>query len=214
MIALNVQVNGDKEIARKLAVLQHELPAANERSVAAGGFIVLRELQQRLSGQPRGDAFWGRGGAVGDFLTTRSGKTRQRLVGGQVMTAPDGSAFTSVGSPDRYMLAHETGGRFSTSGFFRIPTAAAQTASGVDRFMGRSIRGSGMKLIRTRTGKLWAVLESGVRAARVTFMYLFVKSIKLPARHPFEGARKDAEPKVFRVFGNNIAATVRRNGGS
>lgn len=207
-----VIVRGLSECERNLRNASVAAKVASQRAVAAGGMYVLRALKQRMSGAPRTDPFWGRIGTAGDFLGRRTGGTVNRLQGGQVMGSGD-SYWTAVGSPDKYVRTAEEGGALSTSGFFRIPTAAAQTASGVDRLAGQSIKGrAGYALIRSKTGKLWGILNE---ARKTTFMYLFVKRITIKGHHVFARTRTDAEPKVRAIAGLEVQTVVRvGNGGS
>ena len=208
---MTVIVRGLSECERNLRNASTAAKTASQRSVAAGGMLVLRALKQRMSGPPRMDPFWGRTGAAGDFLGTRTGGTRNRLQGGQVMGSGD-SYWTAVGSPDKYVKNAEEGASLSTGGFFRIPTAAAQTGSGVDRLSGQSIKGrAGYALVRSKAGKLWGILNE---ARKTSFMYLFVKRIMIKGHHVFARTRTDAEPKVRAIAGLEVQTIVRvGNGG-
>lgn len=224
-----VAVKGAEAVEKRLQNTVGDLRTTVERAVMRGGLEAQRALKVRMAGKLTSDPFWGRGGAQGDFLGTRTGGTVKRIVGGQVLRHGD-TVTTSVGSQDRHLLVHEEGGTFSSgSGFFRIPTAAAKTPAGVDRLMGKSIRSMpGMRLVRTKRGKLWGILEgtgwqfnraSGEtrvkRAGKAsTFMYLFVKSIKLRGRHVFARAREDVRPKLEAITQVDVQAVVRRTNGS
>jgi hypothetical protein len=207
-----VIVRGLSECERNLRNGASAAKVASQRSVARAGLLVLRELKQRMSGPAKMDPFWGRVGAPGDFMGARTGGTRNRLQGGNVMGSGD-SYWTAIGSPDKYVRTAEEGGPLSTSGFFRIPTAAAQTASGVDRLAGQSIRGrAGFRLVRTKAGNLWGIFES---ARKSTFMYLFKKRITIRGHHVFARTRADAEPKVRSIAGLEVQTVVRvGNGGA
>lgn len=196
---MSVIVRGLSECERNLKAAQRGAGPSMRDAVARSGMIVLRALKQRMSGAPKMDAFWGRTGADGDFLGARTGGTRNRLQGGTVMGSGD-AFWTAVGSPDKHVKTAEEGASLSASGFFRIPTGAAQTSSGVDRLAGQSIKGQpGFRLIRTKAGKLWGVKENYTRGGffkSMTFMYLFVKHIKIRGRHVFARTLKDANPQV------------------
>jgi hypothetical protein len=208
---VTVIVRGLSECERNLKAASAQARVASQRSVAAAGMLVLRELKQRMSGTPGRDAFWGRTGGQGDTLGARTGGTRNRLQGGRVMGSGD-SYWTAVGSPDQHVKRAEEGGDLSTGGFFRIPTAAAQTGAGVDRLAGQSIKGrSGYALIRSKTGKLWGVF---MQARKWTLMYLFVKRITIRGRHVFAGTRSVSEPRVRAIAGLEVQTVVRVGNGN
>lgn len=213
---IGVEVKGIDKVQQDLRNASNELRGCQERAVAKGGMIVTRELKGLMSGKPTTSSFWGRGGAIGETLGTRTGATRNRIQGGQVMHSGS-TVFTTVGSPDAYMKDHEDGKTLTTGRYFRIPTAAAMTGSGVDRLAGQSIKGQpGFRLIRTKTGKLWGVRENYTKRGlfrSVTFMYLFVKSITLKPRHVFAHAMANATPKVQALFGQEVSAVVQKCGG-
>ena len=208
---ITVEVKGDKAVMQRLATFAREAPSALERGLARAGMRLLREVKINLTGPALSHPFWGRLGASGDALGARSGGTRGRLTGGQVVRMGD-RVQTAVGSPDRYVAAHETGGSKSAGGgFFRIPTAQAQTASGVDRNLGRSMRGqSGFALIRTRQGRLW--IGRSVRR-RFEFWYLLVRNIRLRPRHMFERAATRAKPGIESDVRFDFDLTVRKANG-
>jgi hypothetical protein len=213
-----VLVRGLSECERNLKAASAQANVASQRSVAAAGMLVLRGLKDRMSGSPGRSSFWGRTGGQGDTLGARTGGTRNRLQGGRVMGA-GGSYWTSVGSPDQYVKHAEEGGELSTSGFFRIPTAAAQTGAGVDRLAGQSIKGQpGFRLIRTKAGKLWGVKENYTGRGffkSMTLMYLFVKNITIRGRHVFARTRTAADPQVRNIAGLEVQTIVRvGNGGA
>lgn len=206
-----VIVRGLSECERNLKAASAQANVAAQRSVAAGGMLVLRELKQRMSGAPGQSAFWGRTGGQGDTLGARTGGTRNRLQGGKVMGSGD-SWWTAVGSPDQYVKRAEEGGSLSTGSFFRIPTAAAQTGAGVDRLMGKSFRGvSGGYLFRSKAGNLWGAVRSGTKS---TLMYLFRKGITIRGRHVFAGTCAASEPRVRAIAGLEVQTVVRVGNGS
>lgn len=212
-----ILVRGLSECERNLKAAGAQANVAAQRSVAAAGMLVLRELKQRMSGPPGRSTFWGRTGGQGDTLGARTGATRNRLQGGRVMGS-GGSYWTAVGSPDQYVKQAEEGGELSTSGFFRIPTGAAQTGSGVDRLAGQSIKGQpGYRLIRTRAGKLWGVKENYTARGffkSMTLMYLFVKNIKVRGRHVFARTRIVSAPGVRAIGEFEVLAIVRTGNGT
>jgi len=209
---ITVTVTGAKETEARLRELRTSLPSLTERNVARGGLETLRILKNHMKGPAKMDAFWGRGGALQDgFLGRRSGNTADRLQGGQVLRVGEG-AQTSVGSPDKHVRALEEGGAMNTAGWFRIPTAEAQTASGVDRLKGSSFRSlAGGFLFRSKAGKLWGAIAGPTGAPR--FLYLFVKHMNLVGHHAFAATTKEATPIVAKYLGNDVALAVRKANG-
>lgn len=205
-----VEIKGAKETAARLRELKQTLPTVVERQTARAGYETLGILKRRMTGRaPAMDAFWGRGGDMVDgFLGRRTGNTIDRLQGGLVLRVGDG-AQTSVGSPDPHVKQLEDGGQATTAGHFRIPTAAAQTPSGVDRLKGASFRTlAGGFLFRSKAGKLWGAIAGPTGAPRL--LYLFVKSITHKGHHVFRETTKDARPVVARYMGDAVSLEVRK----
>jgi hypothetical protein len=207
---VSVIVRGLSECERNLRAAQKETGNAQRRMLIAGGAHVLRALKLRMGKRGPSDPFWGRTSPGEGMLGQRTGGTTNRLQGGTVMGAGN-ALWMAVGSPDKYVKNAELGGTYTTSGFFRIPTAAAQTASGADRLMGQSIKGrAGYALIRSKAGKLWGVF---MQARKWTLMYLFVKKITLKGHHVFTRTRADAEPKVAGIARLEVQSVVRVGNG-
>ena len=207
-----VEARGVPEVANRLRRAGRELTAARDRELAAAGALLRRKLGGRMSDPGSTHPFWGRGGGVGDALAARSGGSRARITPGTQVYRSGDTAWTVVGSPDPHIAFLEEGGTIQGNPFLRIPTGAAKTAQGVDRWAGRSIRDiPGAFLQRTRRGALWAMQAF---ARRVTFLYLLVRSVRVRGRHVFARARADAEPEIARRFKGAVETVVRRaNGG-
>lgn len=209
---IGFQVRGAERVAANLARAAADAKQLPAQQLMRAGLLVQRELRARVSAPGFSDQFWGRQGGVGATMTGRSGKTRQRIVVGPVLQMPlpgGGSVGTiHVGSPDPHMALQETGGVIQGQQYLRIPTAAAQTAAGVDVNAGRSVRGlAGYFVIRTRTGNLWIVRDRGGRV--VDFMYLLKRSVRIRARRIFAVTRFHTEPLISRMFGGAVTQVVR-----
>lgn len=187
-----------------------EARAATERGVKTGSILLAKRLRDRFTGAKTGGGFWGPGSPAGAFLGVRTGQTRARLSPGGVTLRSGDTVTAAVGSPDPYVKAQEDGGTFTAGGFFRIPTAAAQTGAGADINAGRSVRGlPGYRLIRTSAGKLWIVRDAGgPKSGRVEFMYLLAKTIHLRGRHIFAETQAEMQPVIADLFNAEAGAVV------
>jgi hypothetical protein len=203
---IGVSVIGAGAVAANMGRLRSDLLSARDRGLAMGSLLVRRELAVEMTQPSRVDPFWGKTGALSG-LSRRSGGTVGRLSPGGVVTHLGDTAFAAVGSPDKYVKELEEGGTSSSGGYFRIPTAAAQTGAGVDRLLGRSFRDlPGGFLLRSKDGKLWGATRAG---ERLTFLYLFVKSITHSAHHVFGLTQARTQPEVAAILGAEVAVTVR-----
>lgn len=206
---IGVSVTGVQHVRGNLTRARTGIRTAQERGVAKSSLLVSRMLKLELS-QPGGnDAFWGKTGSRGDGLAVRSGHTRAGITpGGSVIRMGD-NVVAAVGSASEALKRHEKGGTFSGTspkGFHRIPTREAQTAAGVDRNAGQSIRNiAGAFLVRTMSGRLWAAIAKG---KSLVLLYLLVKSITLKPRHIFQRTRDKASPQVTALVGNAVALVV------
>lgn len=212
---IGLAVSGIEKVQGNLKRAAAEAKAATEAAMKRATIIVGRNLREELTAPESRDAFWGKVGARGLGLSRRSGKTAASITAGTRVYRVGESVVGVVGSAERHLKLHEDGGTVSGSspkGYHRIPTAMAQTAAGVDRNAGRSIKGMpGVFLIRTSKGKLWAVRQAGgKRSSRMEFLYLFVKSVKYKARHIFARMATKSQPEVSRVTKDQVAAVVRK----
>ena len=205
---ISVSVNGADKVAARMARTAREMPTALEKAVARASVMVHGELKQQMSGTGSTDPFLGRKGASPPQLGVRTGGTRARLSpGGKVFRL--GNQITSaVGSPDRHVKAHEDGATIMGSPYLRIPLAAAQTASGQDRNVGRSVRGlPDLFVMKSKRGNLFLARGAG-RALEL--LYLLVRSVHLPARHMFKTVTERTRPRVEATLGGQVAVEVNR----
>jgi hypothetical protein len=174
-----VSQNGLDKVAANLArgrnSVRQETRSAMERVVRT----IEADLKGRgLSGAKGFRPLFGVTGAQGDSLGVRSGRTRRSIVARVLDVGP--TVIGLVGSPEKYMRAHEEGATIHGG---RIPTVNAQTAAGVDRYAGRSIRSiAGAFLFRSRAGNLWGAIRQG---GRLVLLFLYPKVIRLRARRVF-----------------------------
>jgi len=206
---IGVAARGADRVARVLRTAGQDLRTTQETIVRVAGAIVHRKVVERMSDPGTSHPFWGRGGGIGDRLAARSGGSRARITPGTQVYRVGDTVSTVVGSPDQHIGFLEEGGTVYGRPYLRVPTAAAKTAQGVDRFAGRSIREiAGAFLQRSRRGILWAMRAVGGRA--VELLYMLVRSVRIRGRHVFARARADAEPEIARVSNGAVAAVVRK----
>jgi hypothetical protein len=207
---IGVTVAGVEHVRGNLARARTGVRTAQERGVARASVLVSRMLREELTGQAGSHAFWGKTGAKDGKLAVRTGHTRASITpGGNVIRVGD-NVVAAVGSGSESLKRHEAGGTFrgtSPGGYFRVPTREAQTAAGVDRWMGMSIRNiPGAFLLRTHAGRLWAAVGT---KNRLTLLYLLVKSITLAPRRIFQRTRTKAQPQCAALVGNAVSLVVR-----
>jgi len=206
-----IELRGVAELERKLGELERALPGIQERAVREASLLVHRRLKERMSASSGFHPFWGREGAAGEALAVRSGQSRARLTpGGQVLRSGD-RVFASVGSPDRHVAFLEAGGTISGRPYLSLPLASSQTAQGVDRLRGKSLRDvPGVFFIRSLAGRLFAAREVGRgRSRRVEFLRLLVRSVTLRGRHLFASTRRQVEPEVLALTQRQVSLGLR-----
>lgn len=202
---IGLKITGIRETVQKFERLEQDLQALHLRAMKAATVRTRNALFSAMSGVVVSVPFWGAKSPEGHILAARSGHTRAALSPGQVWQAGE-HTFGVVGHSEPHVAALEVGATIRpTSGqFLRIPTANVLTGAGVDRYTGMSIRQiPGARLIRTKTGRLWAIRPVGSgRTARIEFLYLLVRSVKLPEKRIFATVtvRMNAElPATFQA---------------
>jgi hypothetical protein len=224
---IGVAVRGAERVMGRLAQAASDMHAETDRAMRLATLVVRRRLGLELTGAEARDGFWGRVGAPGNKLSARSGKTRASLTPGTRVYRTGNLLVGVVGSGEKHLRLHEDGGTISGTspkGYLRIPTAEAQTPGGSDRYTGRSIKDiPGAFLIRSATGKLWAVTEAGGRSRRATvgglvgkagrhfnFLYLLVKRVTVKPRRIFARVRDESRPQVLELTQGRVTAMVRK----
>lgn len=207
MLAVTVTQTGAKELRAKLNALgKATLPRATI-VMRKATVLMERELKTALTGTKRRDPFLGTIGPKPPLLGTRTGHTR-RSVTSEVVKLFN-QIVGVVGSPVKTLLAHEEGAYMRGNQYLRIPLAKAQTAAGVDRNAGRSIRGlPGTFILRSKAGNLFVVRRRG--RFDLEFLYLLKHSVRLPARHTFRHVAHKVQPRVEALFDADMALLIRK----
>ena len=211
MIALNV--TGVEHVRENLSKAAKNTLLAQESGIKRASILISRELKEHaLSEQGGHHPFWGTTGSRGDGLSARTGKTRASITGGGQIYRVGSIVSATIGSPDKHLKQHEEGGKFdggSPRGFFRIPTAEAQTGAGADKYAGQSIREiAGAFLVRTMGGRLFAAVSRGKN--RIAFLYMLVRHINLKPRHIFARTRAKMQPAVVAVMYGEVSVVVQQ----
>ena len=211
-----VASRGVRETEARLTGFHRAIPTIQERAVARASVMVRGELVKQMSGHGGNDPFFGRRGASVPLLGVRTGATRARISPGGRVFRRGSDVFSAVGSPDRHVRFHEDGGTIVGNQYLRIPLRAAQTGSGQDRNVGRSVRGlPGTFIVKTMGGRLFiAQTKGGIRSRRVEFLYLLVRSVTLPARRMFATVTERMRQPINALMGSAVTVEVRKaNGG-
>ena len=209
---IGVSVKGAEKAVRNLAGVPKNVRLESERSMRASVLLVRRMLAFEMTAPENRDAFWGKRGASGNGLSVRSGKTRASLSPGTRIYRAGAALVGVVGSAEKHLKLHEDGGVIrgtSPRGYLRIPTAAAQTAAGVDRYAGKSIRDiPGSFLFKSRAGNLWAAIRRG--SGPLELLYLLKKSARMRPRRIFARTRDNSRPKVVEITRGAIRTVVQK----
>lgn len=208
---ISISVQGVEALKSQLAQMEADLKRARIAGMEQATIATRDELFKAMSGVAIPDPFWGVKSPPGNVLAARSGHTRNALTPGRVWTIAD-VTFGAVGHDEPHVAALETGEtiRPKTGQYLRIPTANALTPAGVDRWTGTSIRTiPGARLVRTKRGNLWAVRDVGGPQSRaIEFLYLLVRSVKLPEKRIFATVRGIMEPKIATIFEAKIEVVM------
>lgn len=213
MIAVTVKKRG--RFVTNPEGVKHDIQTAAERGMFKGWQSVRKSIREKMSIPGTRHPFWGRIGSA-DGLMVRTGKTRASLTPAFRPLRIGNRVTASVGSPDQHVLDLEEGGTVSAgSGWFRIPTAAAQTAAaGVDRWAGMSIRDiPGAHLYRNQiTHRLWAyqVEPGALGTGKHRLLYLLTKSVTRKGRHIFARTAAEQAPVVAAAMGREVSLAVQK----
>lgn len=208
---IGVSVKGADRAAANLKTASREVLTAQEVGVRRSTALIERSLKLELSERGGQDAFWGKTGSPGSGLAVRTGRTRASVTGGGASFRVGDRVVGVVGSKEVHLKLHEDGATVpgtSPRGYARIPTGAAQTGAGADRWAGTSIRNiPGAFLLQSKTGRLWAAMRSG---NRLTLLYLLVKSVHLRARSIFQRISRKETPNVVAIMKQQISLVVNK----
>jgi len=210
---IGVSVKGAQKTLRNMAGAVKNVSVESRRAMVQSVALVRRMLTLELTAPENRDAFWGRVGAKGNGLSVRSGKTRASLTAGTRIYQSGTTLIGVVGSAEKHLRLHEDGGTISgtsNKGYLRIPTAAAQTGAGVDRYAGRSIKDiPGAFLFKSKRGNLWAAIRKGKRGV-LTLLYLLKKTAHLKPRRIFARTRDSSRPQVLELTRGAIRTVVQK----
>ena len=213
MIGMHLKVRGGRETDRAVAQAVDDVVGARKAGMARAAIMTRDALFTAMSGVGIRVPFWGVKSPPGPVLAARSGHTRNALTPGRVWTVGT-TTFASVGHDEPHVKALEFGDTIKpkTGQYLRIPTENAQTASGVDRYTGMSIRAiPNTRLVRTKAGKLWAVRTVGKGAGRHSeYLYLLVRSVKMPKKALFANTAHDIDAKLVSIFETELTVFVKR----
>jgi hypothetical protein len=161
-----------------------------------------------MNAQGPTDKFWGRMGARGDWLGSRTGETRKRLSPAGIVVKQGNKLVCSVGSPDAYVARLEEDSTITSTGkMFRIPTAAAQNGSGQDVNTGRSVLGlGGLRVIKLKSGNSWIVSKNA--QGKTIFLYLLKRTVKQRGRHVFERVRAMVDKEADKTLTDAMVFVV------
>lgn len=212
---IGITITGGDELAKRLALAAARAPGIEERKLNAAAITVQGEVRKRMSDAGGRHPFFGRTGGRGFTLAARSGGSRRRVVASKARRIGR-DLIVLVGTTDKHIAFMEDGGTIHGNQYLRIPLAAAQTAQGVDRWAGMSIRDiPGAFLVRTLRGRLFAAREAGgTRSRRIELLYMLKRSVTHRGRKVFETSRRDAEPRVVKIMGDAALEIVKVANGS
>lgn len=212
MIALTIRKRG--RFVTNPEGVKHDIQTATDRGLFKGWQSVRKGLREKMGVPGTRHPFWGRIGTA-DGLMVRTGKTRASLTPAFRPLRIGNRTTVSVGSPDQHVLDLEEGGTMSAgAGYFRIPTADAQTHAGVDRWAGMSIRDiPGAHLYRNPISrKLWAYqAEPGaLGTGKHRLLYLLTKTVTRQGRHIFSRTAAEQRPAVVAAVGREVSLAVQK----
>lgn len=209
---IGVAVAGADAVARRLREAESNLGRATERFVRSASLLARRKLVERMSWPGSRHPFWGKVASPLPYLTARSGQTRARLSPGGLLFRSGDRVSSAVGSPDPHVALAERGGTIQGKRYLRIPTAAMQTAAGVDRLSGTSARTLASAFIfRSKAGNLWIAARD--RAKRLSLLYLLVESVRIRRRPIFALVTDEVNAATAADARAQVAAVVAKANG-
>ena len=182
MVAVDFNAVGHEAIVARLKAAERQTVVQITRAMERSVRLVERELKENQLGGKKGSSdFWGVTGAEGNALGSRSGAARRSITARVIQGG--GVVIGIVGGWARYLRIQERGGTIAGSPMLRIPTRLAQTGAGVDKNLGRSVRGlPGLFIFKSQAGNAWIATRS---AGQLQLLYLLKPSVTLRARRMF-----------------------------
>ena len=141
-LGLSMSLAGVAENAARFGRVAALSDSAAVRAVSVAGIETGNQVKRLMNMPQRRDPFWGVMGTDSPVgLGRRTGLTGDAVIAsGRVFVSGEGDFYTFVAHPSPYVAQLEDGG--TVTGKFWIPTAAAQTPAGADRWPGGGPEGS------------------------------------------------------------------------
>ena len=206
-----IDQRGFNRLVRRLGAVGEATPKLIEHAIEQATRIAEADLKRNgMTGIKGNNSFFGVTGAGAPTIGVRSGATRRSVT---ARTFKVNNVYIGVvGSPAKYLKIIEEGGTIVGSPMLRIPLAAAQTGAGVDRNMGRSVRGvSGFFVWPSRKqregtlGRIKGTYLAKSAGGRLELWYLLKASVTIKPHRVFEAAAKRANREIHTRFGNLLA---------
>lgn len=176
-----------------------------------GGNILRGLLRQSQSRDP----FWGVTGTKAPVgLGVRTGNTfKQVIATGRVYNDMAGGIWTFIAHPGQHIKQLEDGGVVKGNPWLKIPTRAAQTPSGADRWPSGKAPNSFIwptkKMVNFKGGRPkrpWIVTAAG---GKLTLLYMLTTSVTLRPHHTFATLNRAMGERMLELGRGAMAAIVR-----
>jgi hypothetical protein len=200
---------GGQQAEQQLGRIAQGMPGAIFNGVSRGTTLIRNMLFDGMSAKPIAGGFFGVMSPPAPMIAVRTGHTRSRL--SQRVTRSGNVWIGSVSHPEEHVRDMEEGGTFSgksPGGFHRIPTAWALTGAGVDRNMGRSMRGvQGYAVFKSKRGNLfiWRVDVKPIEP-----WYLLKEQVTRDPKRLFHSVGVRAQPVCAMLFAGEISLHITR----
>ena len=141
-LGLSLGLVGTPDVLRRFGRVAALTDSAAVRTLAQAGIETGNQVKRLMNMPQRRDPFWGVMGTDSPVgLGRRTGLTGDAVIAtGTVYVGGEGQFYTFVAHPSPHVAQLEDGG--TVTGKFWIPTAAAQTPAGADRWPGGGPEGS------------------------------------------------------------------------
>ncbi len=212
-LGMSVTATGIEENIARLGAIPEKVESFETRMLSVAAIETGEKLKVLLNMPKRTDPFWGVTGAASPFgLALRTGITRSAvIVSGQVYRDGANTLWTFVAHPSQHVADLEDGK--VKSGEFWIPTGAAQTEGGEDRYPNNVVPGGfvwptkKMKKFKSHYGppknKWIAVNVDG----KLVLMKMHKTTVTLKPHHTFATAREQMQPR-FQQLAEQMASEI------
>lgn len=211
LVGVGITERGGRDLERRLNKRAETLAVEYGRRIERATLETERNLQAvGMTGRSTRHPWWGKVGPDPSThqIAVRTGNTRASVTS---RTYRIGNTFVGVvGSPMAHLKLLEEGGEIHGSPMLRIPLAPAQTPAGVDRNLGRSVRGLDFFVWpsrRQRRGRLAGRQPhlARVEGGRLRLYYLLKKSVRIRARHVFRATADRMRKRVQSIVNAPIS---------